>query len=340
MADDRADVVLEHVLPCIKRKINNESQGEGNRPFLLGVTGLQGSGKSHLASALTRELCDKHQYNAIEVSLDDFYLPHSERQDLRRQNPENKLLVARGQPGTHDVELAREFFEQFEKVDCGDIWIPSFDKSLFQGDGDRLPRDQWKTVKGPVDVVIFEGWCVGFRSLEMGGVEEKRKEAVTVRDSTERSQNTRTSTSDFSTSTLADHEVNGLLWVNAQLDLYCEGFMGPQNFDFFVHLDTDDLANVYVWRMQQEHALLERKGSGMTDEQVVKFGEHFSLAFYSRIRGMKMINRLVVQVYMPAYELYLDGLRRGFFSDVHNGEKKQIRLVMDIKRSVINVELL
>ncbi|KAH9206259.1 P-loop containing nucleoside triphosphate hydrolase protein [Leptodontidium sp. 2 PMI_412] len=318
MADDRAEVVLEHALPCIQRKINNQSHGERNRPFVLGVTGLQGSGKSHLASALVRELCDKHQYNAIEVSLDDFYLPHSERQELRQRNPENKLLGARGQPGTHDIELARKFFEQFGKVDNDEIWIPSFDKSLFQGDGDRLPQDQWKTVKWPVDIVIFEGWCVGFRPLEMGGVEKKRKEAVEIRDSTKTSEKTRTSTSDFSTSTLADHDVNHLLWVNEQLCFYCKGFMGPQNFDFFVHLDTDELANVYVWRMQQEHALLERTGSGMTDEQVVKF----------------------VQVYMPAYELYLDGLRRGFFSDMQGGVKKQIRLVMDIKRNAINAEFL
>ncbi|KAH7317684.1 P-loop containing nucleoside triphosphate hydrolase protein [Rhexocercosporidium sp. MPI-PUGE-AT-0058] len=316
MADDRADVVLEYALPLIKTKIGNQSQGEKHRPFVLGVTGLQGSGKSHLAAALVQELRNKHQYNAIEVSLDDFYLPHSTREDLRQQNPDNKLLSARGQPGTHDVVLAREFFEQFEKVDCDEIWIPSFDKSLFQGDGDRLPTGQWKTVKGPVDVVVFEGWCVGFRPLAAEGVEEKMKEAVNSRAS--EGVASKAQESDFSTSTLADHELKNLLWVNEQLGSYCKGFMGPQNFDFFVHLDTDELANVYAWRVQQEHALLERKGSGMSDEQVVKF----------------------VQVYMPAYELYLDGLRRGFFSEVQDGKGKQIRLVMDIKRNVTKAEIL
>jgi D-glycerate 3-kinase len=28
-------------------------------------------------------------------------------------------------------------------------------------------------------------------------------------------------------------------------------FMGPQHFDYLVHLDTDDLVNVYEWRIQQ-----------------------------------------------------------------------------------------
>ncbi|KAH7386274.1 P-loop containing nucleoside triphosphate hydrolase protein [Cadophora sp. MPI-SDFR-AT-0126] len=315
MRDSRADIVLEHVFPLIQEKVNRQSHREGQRPFILGVTGLQGSGKSYLAFALARELCEEYQYNAIEVSLDDFYLPHVEREALRLQNPEIKLLGARGQPGTHDVQLAREFFEQFEKLE-GDIWIPSFDKSLFQGDGDRLPRDQWKVVKGPVDVIIFEGWCVGFRPLGKEAVDKKQQEAIRIRDSLDKSQ--KMLASEYSTSTLADHDLNHLLWVNEQLDQYCRGFMGPQNFDFLAHLDTDDLANVYIWRTQQEHALLERKGSGMTDEQVVKF----------------------VQVYMPAYELYLDGLREGFFSGEQDTAKKHLRLVIDINRSPSRAELL
>lgn len=122
-----------------------------------------------------------------------------------------------------------------------------------------------------MDVVIFEGWCVGFRPIEKEAVEKKQKEAVQTRSSTGESESP--PESDYSTSTLADHDVSHLLWVNEQLENYNRGFMGPQNFDFFVHLDTDDLANVYIWRTQQEHALLEKKGSGMTDEQVVKFGE-------------------------------------------------------------------
>ncbi|PVH81907.1 P-loop containing nucleoside triphosphate hydrolase protein [Cadophora sp. DSE1049] len=316
MGDNRAAVVLEHVIPRIQEKVKSQSHGEGYRPFVLGVTGLQGSGKSHLASALVKELCDQYQYNAIEVSLDDFYLPHNERQALRVDNPEIKLLRARGQPGTHDTQLAKEFFEQFEQPQEGDIWIPFFDKSLFQGDGDRAPRDQWRTVKGPVDVLIFEGWCVGFKPIEKEAAEKKQQEAIRIRESSNKSQ--KTPASDYSTSTLADHDLSHLLWVNEQLDQYCRGFMGPQNFDFFVHLDTDDLANVYIWRTQQEHALLERKGSGMTDEQVVKF----------------------VQVYMPAYEFYLDGLREGFFSGIQDAAKKQIRLVMDIHRSVSKTEVL
>lgn len=43
---------------------------------------------------------------------------------------------------------------------------------------------------------------------------------------------------------------------------------------------------------------------------------------------------------MPAYELYLDGLRKGFFSEMKDAAGKQIRLVMDINRSISKTEVL
>jgi len=43
---------------------------------------------------------------------------------------------------------------------------------------------------------------------------------------------------------------------------------------------------------------------------------------------------------MPAYELYLDGLREGFFSGLKGAVGKQIRLVMDINRSISKTEML
>lgn len=44
---------------------------------------------------------------------------------------------------------------------------------------------------------------------------------------------------------------------------------------------------------------------------------------------------------MPAYELYLDGLRSGFFDQVRssNGTKGQLQLVMDVQRNVVESKL-
>jgi D-glycerate 3-kinase len=55
--------------------------------------------------------------------------------------------------------------------------IPQYDKSKFDGEGDRVDANQWQEVNKAGDpkiqVVIFEGWCVGFRALGTQGVKEK-----------------------------------------------------------------------------------------------------------------------------------------------------------------------
>lgn len=75
------------------------------------------------------------------------------------------------------MELARRFFAALctgERTK-----VPQYDKSLFAGEGDRVPESEWETVNDtsagqrPVQVVIFEGWCVGFRQLSAAEVAEK-----------------------------------------------------------------------------------------------------------------------------------------------------------------------
>jgi D-glycerate 3-kinase len=41
----------------------------------------------------------------------------------------------------------------------GDLALPAFDKAT----DDRKPPDQWPHITTPIDVVLFEGWCVGAR---------------------------------------------------------------------------------------------------------------------------------------------------------------------------------
>jgi len=221
-----------------------------------------GSGKSYIASALVKLLnSQKYKYNAVQVSLDDFYLGHNERALLRDRNPCNELLKVRGQPGTHDADLALEFFEQFCTTgESGkeSLWIPAFDKSLFQGDGDRLTRSQWPSVSAPLDILVFEGWCLGFQALP----EDELISAATSKAGYQQ----------LRTKPLVDHRLEDLLLVNKCLRQYNDTFMGPQHFNFMVHLDTDDLENVYTWRLEQERELRRVKGTGMSDSQVVEFG--------------------------------------------------------------------
>lgn len=42
-----------------------------------------------------------------------------------------------------------------------DVHLPFFEKSLFNGEGDRVEGGSG-IVRPPIDVILFEGWCVGF----------------------------------------------------------------------------------------------------------------------------------------------------------------------------------
>lgn len=172
--------------------------------------------------------------------------------------------------------------------------VPAFDKSRFDGEGDRVPQSEWRYVSRtpPIDVVVFEGWCVGFQALNDDALKAKweRVQASPQLDLT-------SARTQYATETLGELELAHLHAINRNLRIYNETFMGPRNFDSFIHLDTDDLQNVYRWRIDQEHALLRAKGEGMMDEAVVRF----------------------VKGYMPGYELYLDQLRRESYAKGQDG---------------------
>lgn len=100
---------------------------------------------------------------------------------LAKSQPNNPLVQHRGQPSTHDVQLGIETFTAITNRKQN-IRVPSYDKSAFNGAGDKLPVSNWETCnregEPPVEVVIFEGWCVGFRALSDDQVEQKWKAAV------------------------------------------------------------------------------------------------------------------------------------------------------------------
>jgi D-glycerate 3-kinase len=50
--------------------------------------------------------------------------------------------------------------------------IPQYDKSLNQGKGDRSDPKYFKKVQGPIDLVIVEGWMLGFKPSTLHSDEE------------------------------------------------------------------------------------------------------------------------------------------------------------------------
>lgn len=82
-------------------------------------------------------------------------------------HPENPLLQVRGQAGTHDINLARQTLDQLKAAtsESSEVGLVRYDKSSHEGQGDRAPDTKWQQVKGKVDVVLFEGWMLGFKPL-------------------------------------------------------------------------------------------------------------------------------------------------------------------------------
>jgi D-glycerate 3-kinase len=144
-------------------------------PLFVAIQGPQGSGKTYLSAQLKSLLTSPpHSLNVAILSIDDLYLPHHRLAALATDHPDNPLWNGRGQPGTHDVEYGEQILSKL-KSQSGRIELPRFDKSLFNGEGDRLPMDleDATVVQTPVDIVILEGWCVGFNSISVEDLHHK-----------------------------------------------------------------------------------------------------------------------------------------------------------------------
>jgi D-glycerate 3-kinase len=43
--------------------------------------------------------------------------------------------------------------------------VPRYDKSAFGGQGDTAGKENWPVVTGPLDIILFEGWMLGFSPI-------------------------------------------------------------------------------------------------------------------------------------------------------------------------------
>jgi len=85
-------------------------------------------------------------------------------------HPDNFLLGVRGNALTHDLDLGRQTLQGLRDLNQGGgdtpgVRIPQYDKSAHEGRGDRLEEGSWPVVEAPLDVVLFEGWMLGFSPI-------------------------------------------------------------------------------------------------------------------------------------------------------------------------------
>lgn len=225
---------------------------DSSSPLLVGINGCQGSGKSTLAQLLVAAL-EQLGCSAIALSLDDFYLTRAQRQALAQST--HPMLVTRGVPGTHDVGLMSDTLEALLKAyseDSRTIMVPWFDKAT----DERTKTAHWRAVQAPVDVVIWEGWCLG----------------VPPQPDTELAAPVN------SLETLEDPGVNWRRFVNQALREYQPLF---DRVNHWIMLRAPNFDCVYRWRLEQEEKLAAQSstaGAIMSAQQIERF-----IQFYQRL---------------------------------------------------------
>ncbi|WP_126176799.1 kinase [Tsuneonella rigui] len=208
------------------------------RPIAVGLAGAQGSGKSTMAPRIVARLAAAGLRAAV-LSLDDFYLTRAER--ARLAATVHPLLATRGVPGTHDVALLTAVLDGMLRGE--DVQIPRFDKAT----DDRLDGD-WRTVVGPFDVVILEGWCIGARPQADGCLAEPINMLERLEDPAGRWRR----------------------WVNARLSSdYAALF---ERLALRVLLRAPSFDVVLRWRTEQERQL---PFGGMETPAIKRFIDHY-----------------------------------------------------------------
>ncbi len=227
-----------------------DEQARFKAPFVLGINGCQGSGKSTAATVLQSLLASEYGHKVVVLSIDDFYLTKSQRLALAKDV--NPLLSTRGVPGTHDVALALDILYKLSHLNNKEsLAIPRFNKAL----DDRFSENDWDEVSGPVSVIIFEGWCIGTPSYPDHELSEPINE-------------------------LEEKEDEKGLWRQYFCKALSNEYQALFNcLNYLLMLKAPSFDVVYEWRLLQEKKLTESLKDGTTelmDEQkILRFIQHY-----------------------------------------------------------------
>ncbi|XP_056167390.1 D-glycerate 3-kinase, chloroplastic isoform X2 [Syzygium oleosum] len=157
---------------------------------------------------------------------------------LREENPGNALLELRGNAGSHDLQFSVETLTAVTNLtkEGMKMKLPRYDKSAYNGKGDRADPSTWPEVEGPLTAVLFEGWMLGFKPLPADVVKAVDPQLETV---------------------------------NKNLEAYYDAW--DKFVKAWIIIKIQDPSWVYQWRLQAEIAMREAGNPGMSDEEVKDF---------------------------------------------------------------------
>ncbi|CAN6700875.1 unnamed protein product [Malus baccata var. baccata] len=205
--------------------------GEDIPCLFIGFSVPLGCGKTTLVFSLDY-LFKVMGRKSASISIDDFYLAAEAK--LREENPGNALLELRGTAGSLDLPFSVETLSaltEFSKEGMK-MKLCRYDKSAYNGKGDRADPSMWPEVEGPLTAVLFEGWMLGFKPLP-----EKVVKAV--------------------------HPQLGT--VNKNLEAYYAWY---KFIKAWIIIKIKDPSCVYQWRLQAKIAMREAGKPEMSDDEV------------------------------------------------------------------------
>ena len=231
----------------LAQQLNRQQKALGT-PFIQGILGGQGTGKTTLTKVLELIL-EQLGHRIATLSIDDLYLTYAQRQVLQQQDPR---LIWRGPPGTHDVELGLKLLSQ---VKAGQrVSVPTFDKSLYEGQGDRI-HPRW--IDAPT-VVLFEGWLVGVRPIPDAAFTNAVLPDPIV--------------------TVADRQF--AIDSNQRLRAYQPLW---DSLDSLIVLNPCDYRLSQQWRQEAEHKMMATGKPGLSDPEIAAFVTYFWKALHPEL---------------------------------------------------------
>jgi D-glycerate 3-kinase len=253
----------EAVAAILARDLGRALQASDKRPFVYGLCGAQGSGKSTAVALLAARLADTG-LRVATLSLDDLYLPREDR--LALAETIHPLFRTRGVPGTHDIPLGLATLNALARP--GTVALPRFDKPH----DTRADAASWPRIAAPVDVVLFEGWCVG-------ALPEPAAALATPVNALER---------DGDGDGRWRHAVNAAL-AGAYRRLF-------DRIDRLALLAAPGFGVVAGWRREQEHAIRGTGAHVMDDAAIERFVAHYQRLTEHILAEMPMRADLVVRL--------------------------------------------
>jgi len=194
-------------------------------PLIIGLAGGQGTGKTTITSIITIILKKYFKLDVFKISIDDFYKTIKQRTLLSKNK--HPLLMTRGVPGTHDIDIMLNFFKKIKVKNFKILKLPKFNKGV----DDRCKQSLWYKIQSKPDVVILEGWCVGARS-------QNSKELKKPVNSLEKTH---------------DQNFKWRQYVNYQLKTKYKKLFNQ--LDYILFLKAKNFSLLRRWRLKQEKKL-------------------------------------------------------------------------------------